>query len=139
MPLIVITGYPCIGKTKFADALSLYLKQSYSSVNIVNEESMNIIHGYENSAAEKKTRGTIKSAVHHLLNENAVVIVDSTSTYIKGFRYELFCIAKTIRTSYCLCWVDADTAASIRWNSERNQVKHSTATTNIATRYEPNL
>lgn len=119
--LIVVVGYPCVGKTKFANTLSSYLRSVYpdSILSIVNEETMNISHGYENSAAEKKTRGTIKSAVHHLLNDNSIVIVDSTSTYIKGFRYELFCIAKTVRTSYCVCWIDVDISSSIQWNSER--------------------
>lgn len=131
--LVVVVGYPCVGKTKFANALFSYLRSVYpdSNLSIVNEETMNISHGYENSAAEKKTRGTIKSAVHHLLNDNSIVIVDSTSTYIKGFRYELFCIAKTVRTSYCVCWIDVDISSSIQWNSERCKSSE--------TRYETHL
>ena len=54
---------------------------------------LRIIDGH----AEKMTRGTLKSAVERNLNKDTIVILDSLN-YIKGFRYELFCIAKSVAT-----------------------------------------
>ncbi len=51
-------------------------------------------------------RGEIKTAVERLLSKEAVVICDSLN-YIKGFRYELFCRARSIGTLSCVVrqWV----------------------------------
>lgn len=54
---------------------------------------------------EKDTRGLIKSEVERFTGSNSVVIVDSVN-YIKGFRYELYCIAKNSRTTHCVVFVD---------------------------------
>jgi protein KTI12 len=60
MPLIVISGFPCSGKTTFANHLYDYLvdKVGVDAVHLVNEESENITKrsGYENSAQEKLSR-----------------------------------------------------------------------------------
>ena len=56
---------------------------------------------YASADAEKKARGAIMAAVERLLSRDAFVIVDWLN-YIKGFRYQLFCVAKSCSTQHCL-------------------------------------
>ena len=48
------------------------------------------------------------------------VIIDSLN-YIKGFRYELYCIARSIRSPHCVCWTQCDNAISLELNSNLKQ------------------
>ena len=41
------------------------------------------------------------SSVERLLNKDTVVIADAMN-YIKGFRYQLYCVAKSLRTPHCI-------------------------------------
>lgn len=121
MPLIIITGKPCTGKTTFAQRLVDHLKQTTnSSVELVNEESLNISkkEGYKNSFAEKGVRGALKGASDHRLNSECFVIVDSLN-YIKGYRYELYCTARTFRTPHCVVWVGCNDDTATQWNQAR--------------------
>ena len=68
------------------------------------------------------TRGSIKSAVDRTLTSSNTVIVDSMN-YIKGFRYELYCSARTMRTPTCVVLVDANDAVSNAWNLQREKVE----------------
>ena len=136
MPLIVICGNCCSGKTTFATQLKEYLTKSLSisegnddsskevtaAVQLINEESIFVkkCDGYKTSADEKITRAALKSAVEGKLRANQFVILDSMN-YIKGFRYELFCMARTFRTQYCVVWVEADRNTANEWNKSRQQ------------------
>jgi protein KTI12 len=122
MPLIIIAGKPCTGKTTFSKALVEHLSQNdgATAVTLVNEEALNITKkdGYKNSFAEKGTRGRIKGLTDHKLNAESYVIVDSLN-YIKGYRYELYCSARTFRTPHCVIWVGCDDTTSMQWNQGR--------------------
>jgi protein KTI12 len=98
------------------------LDQGWKNVRIVNEETQNIKKGdgYRDALNEKKTRGALKSAVDHLLDPETVVIVDSMN-YIKGYRYELFCIARSLRTSSCCVWIECDDKVADLWSNSRNE------------------
>jgi len=43
----------------------------------------------------------LMSSVERLLNKDTVVIADAMN-YIKGFRYQLYCLAKSLRTPHCV-------------------------------------
>jgi protein KTI12 len=121
MPLIIITGKPCTGKTTFAKMLVEHLRsEGKSNVELVNEESLLISKkdGYKSSFAEKGTRGALKGATDHKLNSDCYVVVDSLN-YIKGYRYELYCAARTFRTPHCVIWVGCSDEIS----SEKNQAR----------------
>ena len=124
MPLVIVCGFPCSGKTSFSRALANSLLESGASVHIVKEESENIRKdaGYQNSFSEKGTRGAIKSAVNVALSSDKYVIVDSLN-YIKGYRYELYCIARSLRTPHCVCWVESSENDAIKWNEERKSIQ----------------
>ena len=50
---------------------------------------------------EKKARGAMLSAVERLLTRDDIVIADGMN-YIKGFRYQLYCVARGISTPHCV-------------------------------------
>lgn len=56
--------------------------------------------------AEKVSRGALKTAVERGLTKAATLICDDLN-YIKGYRYELFCIARAVGTTMCTIHCDA--------------------------------
>lgn len=106
MPLVIVTGYPASGKTFRSIELLDYFKNCCKSVHIVSEWNCIQFAGYgknehfRDPQMEKLVRSSIKSEIVRLLNKNDVVIVDGAN-YIKGSRYELFCMSKSVRTTQC--------------------------------------
>ena len=129
MPSLVLTGHPCIGKTTFAHLLaSRALNHSSNTIS-------NVIHireatscpdqtkceCYSNSNNEKNTRASLKAEFDRYVmssnNNNSssqggggsggsstLVILDSLN-YIKGYRYELYCISKAAGERHGVIWV----------------------------------
>ncbi|TPX59807.1 hypothetical protein PhCBS80983_g02179 [Powellomyces hirtus] len=73
-----------------------------SNVVLLNEESLGIdkAMAYESAHEEKKARGALISAVERHLSRDTIIICDSLN-YIKGFRYQLYCIARALGTPSC--------------------------------------
>jgi protein KTI12 len=71
--------------------------------------------GHKDAASEKMTRGSFKSQVDRALNKDTLVIVDYLN-YIKGWRYELYCIARACGTPSCVLWVDCPLEQAQQWN-----------------------
>lgn len=130
MPVIIITGHPRIGKTRtahlIAERAANMPDSPYNTITIVNEESAmpdKTKHdAYCNSHAEKSTRAALKSAFERALcggsgNTTNLVILDSLN-YIKGYRYELHCIARAHRQQYCVLWLLNDVRYSGSGNDD---------------------
>ncbi|KAG7371484.1 chromatin associated protein KTI12 [Nitzschia inconspicua] len=174
MPCIIVTGHPSSGKTTVANLLKQRALQheAIDEVILINEESEfggggyhnnnnnNIINNnndknnpictatrtklLENSAAEKVTRGALKSAFDRAVgskvtadsatntkNKNGddddndddattkrqrrLIILDSLN-YIKGYRYELWCISKAANEVHGILWVLNQPDVVRRWN-----------------------
>ncbi len=116
MPLILVTGLPCSGKTQFAEKLSEKLKLSRRNVILVNEESLNISReAYETYAGENSLRQQIKAEVDRTFNRDTFIIVDSLN-YTRGLRYEFFCLARTMLTEYCVVRINTDMPVAEAWN-----------------------
>lgn len=49
---------------------------------------------------EKKSRAAFISAIERSISKDTVVIADSLN-YIKGLRYQLYCIARAASTPHC--------------------------------------
>ena len=96
MPLIIMVGIPCSGKTTRARQIADYLTQEVKlDVEIINEETLGLSKAeyYKDSQSEKILRASLKSNVEKLIDPKRVVILDSMN-YIKGYRYELYCLAR---------------------------------------------
>jgi len=104
MPLIVIVGGPCSGKTYIATKLKEFIeKEKGKCVVHINEEllGVNKVDFYKDSTVEKIIRAKLKSNVEKNLDDKTFVIIDSLN-YIKGYRYELYCLVRTYMTRHCV-------------------------------------
>jgi protein KTI12 len=71
------------------------------------------------SRKEKLIRGDIKSNTQRLLTQNDVLIIDG-SNYIKGFRYEIYCMSKLYKTPQCTVQCDLPVEHAWLWNENRS-------------------
>ncbi|KAF8062921.1 KTI12 [Scenedesmus sp. PABB004] len=120
MPLVVLAGQPASGKTGVAARLAAALAAAQQHVLVVDEPGLHLERNaaYSSSAAEKAARGALRSAVERGVSKRTVVILDSLNN-IKGYRYELWCVARSAGTRYAVLHVatPADTCAA--WNAAR--------------------
>ncbi|XP_023215995.1 protein KTI12 homolog [Centruroides sculpturatus] len=118
MPLVVLCGYPCSGKTFRAKQLENYLiKEHKLKVILISDEEglcdRNTL--YNDTSKEKELRSSLKSNVQKNISKNDVVILDA-SNYIKGYRYELYCISKAAKTIHCVIHCDVSIDICWEWN-----------------------
>ena len=123
MPLIIITGIPCSGKSTVASGLKDYFEKEHDKVVKIIGENEILGLGQANeifsdSRKEKNIRGTLKSEVCRLLHKDHVIILDGLN-YIKGFRYELYCASKASKTTQCTVQCDISPEDAWAWNLER--------------------
>lgn len=132
MALILMCGLPASGKSTVADKLKQILQQEGQEVYIIrdgedaigpttdhnsttlpsNRVAETRASLYCDSATEKKTRARLRAATERALNAGNIVICDSLN-YIKGFRYEMYCVAKTASLKYCVVYCDPGEAQCI--------------------------
>ncbi|RXH69993.1 protein KTI12 homolog isoform X1 [Malus sylvestris] len=124
MALVVICGQPCSGKSKAALCLAVALKESGLNqiVRVIDETSFHLDRNesYANMPAEKNLRGVLRSEVDRSVSKDSVIIVDSLNS-IKGYRYELWCLARAAGIRYCVLFCDADETHCRKWNEERRE------------------
>ncbi|PXF44139.1 Protein KTI12-like [Gracilariopsis chorda] len=131
-------GFPASGKSTFADSLADLLKESGKEVylirdgcdSVASESTVSVdkeeaapIHNtretlYRDSATEKKTRARLRAATERSLNVSNVVICDSLN-YIKGFRYEMYCVAKTSSFRYAVVHCEASASECVQRDADR--------------------
>lgn len=128
MPLIIVTGLPSSGKSETAkflyDQLKIRLAQEndprhlriVSDSDTLDWDGRDVI--YMSIAKEKELRSWLRAEVQRYINLNQIVILDSSS-YIKGFRYELFCTSKEAKTQYCIVERLIDKNLCWQWNEKR--------------------
>uniref|UniRef100_A0A914WIW7 Protein KTI12 homolog n=1 Tax=Plectus sambesii TaxID=2011161 RepID=A0A914WIW7_9BILA len=107
MPLLIVTGLPSSGKTTVSERIADFFKskdgKAAQNVQIVSDDLNGSYSSsiYNDSHQEREQRSFLRSEVQKRLAKESPVICDSLN-YIKGFRYELFCIAKLVKTTYCV-------------------------------------
>lgn len=106
MPLVIISGLPCSGKTLRSRELYEYVKDHLppgQTVHLLSEEDYGAHRAteYASSTNEKKARGNFFSAVERLVSPTTIVIADGLN-YIKGYRYQLYCVARAANTPHCV-------------------------------------
>ncbi|KAJ1527235.1 hypothetical protein ONE63_008761 [Megalurothrips usitatus] len=126
MPLVVITGIPASGKSTRAAQLKEYFeKEHQKTVHIVSENevitSSNVNKNalYLDSSKEKEIRSNLKSQVQRLIGQDVVVIMDAPN-YIKGYRYEIYCMSKSSKTTQCTLHCEAATTTAWEFNNARH-------------------
>ncbi|KAJ3190418.1 kti12, chromatin associated [Gaertneriomyces sp. JEL0708] len=154
MPLIMMCGIPCSGKTtaaqKIKAELETWIQQHpdelaarklslQPNVILLNEESLqlNRKEAYANGHEEKKARAALMSAVERHLTKDHVLICDSMN-YIKGFRYQLYCITRALGTPHCVVHCGVTPQQAAEWNSSRpEELQYDAAVLdNLCTRFE---
>lgn len=163
-----MTGFPTSGKTTRAKQLHTYLteriKKASSSatsakyrLHLISDQTLSIsrsvydlsalpAHTRSANASEKDARASIYGAVKRVLSDKDIVILDGLN-YIKGWRYQLFCEAKAVRTPSCVLQIGCPQDKSREVNEERltrrsgNEESASTSTSDNSTAeegpYEP--
>jgi len=148
MALVVISGYPCSGKTtrahqikemlesKFAQAVSDGL--SLKNVVVINDELLGVPRSaYDESRTEKVARASLLSQTIRKLSKDHVVICDGMN-YIKGFRYQLYCAAREASVRTCTVHIANLPANCLANNSKLPQDSRYKEETiqNLFSRYE---
>ncbi|OTB08399.1 hypothetical protein M426DRAFT_317021 [Hypoxylon sp. CI-4A] len=140
MPLIIVTGFPTSGKTTRAKQLYSYLseriqKESPSStlpkyrLHLISDQTLSIprsvydlsatpAHVRSANASEKDARASIYGAVKRVLSDRDIVILDGLN-YIKGWRYQLYCESKAVRTPHCILQIGVSKEKAKEVNDER--------------------
>lgn len=122
MPFVILCGYPCSGKTTRSLELKDYFKKTkHLRTVIISEHDRGLQRNvlYSDSNCEKQLRSTLKSEVQRTISKDDVLILDSLN-YIKGFRYELYCITKSAQTPHCLVYCDVGQDEVSEWNAARS-------------------
>ncbi|XP_067653808.1 protein KTI12 homolog [Haliotis asinina] len=124
MPLVVLCGFPSSGKTKRANELKKHIEAKYPNkkIHVVSDHNSGVERNtvYADSRQEKEVRGSLKSTAQRLLNKEDIVILDSLN-YIKGFRYELFCVTKACHTPHCVIFCDISSERASGFNLQRSE------------------
>ncbi|KAJ1927606.1 kti12, chromatin associated [Tieghemiomyces parasiticus] len=142
MPLIVLSGIPCAGKSTRARQLVDYFTQRLTEqatprkVVVFSDESLGICKAaYDAANQEKRARGQLMSAVERAVNRDDIVIADGLN-YIKGFRYQLYCVARENSTTYCVIHVATPAEVAAEWNSARSASYAPPMMDNLISRFE---
>ena len=75
------------------------------------------------SIKEKTLRSDLKSQVLRDLTKDTVVILDGLN-YIKGYRYELYCASKSVKTTQVTVHCDISPPTAWSWNETRLDEKN---------------
>lgn len=127
MPLILVTGLPSSGKTTVSKEICNYFKKRFNEEN--NQRAVKIITDNDNLdwdgrniiymsiPKEKELRGWLRAEVQRYINPSMILILDAAA-YIKGFRYELYCLSKEAKTQYCVVEQFINPEVCWMWNEE---------------------
>lgn len=135
MPLIIVSGLPTSGKSTRAEQLHEYLSKrivdSKYRLHLISDDSLSIsrtvydlspdkvpAHTRSANASEKDARAAIYGAVKRVLSDKDIVILDGLN-YIKGWRYQLHCEAKAVRTPSCILQIGCAVDRAKQVNEER--------------------
>ncbi|GJN66596.1 RNA polymerase II elongator complex subunit [Purpureocillium lilacinum] len=141
MPLIIVTGLPSSGKSTRAKQLYDYLAQRIAPadsstpakyrLHLISDDSLSIsrtvydlspskvpAHTRSANASEKDARAALYGAVKRVLSDRDFVILDGLN-YIKGWRYQLHCEAKAMRTPNCVLQIGCTPDRARGVNQER--------------------
>ena len=151
---------PTSGKSTRAkqlyDYLSNRIQDSKYRLHLISDDSLSIsrtvydlsklpAHTRSANASEKDARAAIYGAVKRVLSDRDIVILDGLN-YIKGWRYQLHCESKAVRTLSCILQIGCSVDRAKQVNEQRLQRRQATqeqdkgdteTTTDDTEAYEP--
>jgi protein KTI12 len=77
----------------------------------------------------------MKSEIVRLLNKEDVIISDALN-YIKGYRYELYCVCKSARATHCLVNTAINPTLALEYNKTTEKPYTEEIMNGLAMRYE---
>ena len=122
MPLIVLCGGPCSGKTTFANKIKEYFEKKNHIVILINEETLKVNKSeiYKDNISEKNHRSLLKSEVEKNISDKTITIIDSLN-YFKGSRYEFYCLVRNSKTRHCVIYIKTSLEKCIDNNLKNNE------------------
>ena len=126
--LVIMCGVPCSGKSTAAAELASALSAKGIRTTTVDEPSLHLHRnaGYANGHVEKNTRGLLKATVDRSLHKDGPVVIVDACNGIKGYRYELWCIARQVGSRSCVVHCDTPEDDARAWNEARRASSTST-------------
>lgn len=102
MPLVVVCGRPLGGKTVRAYALAAQLRAQGHRVVVVSDSALR----GAGADIDEGHRAQLRAGVERALAAPATVCVCDAANEVRGFRYELYCLAKARATPMCTLLCD---------------------------------
>ncbi|KAF9877339.1 elongator complex associated protein kti2 [Colletotrichum karsti] len=146
MPLIILSGLPTSGKTTRAKQLQAHLAKRIATasasadskqqqpayrLHYISDSALSIsrdvydldpakerLHTRSANASEKDARAAVYGAVKRVLSDRDIVVLDGLN-YIKGWRYQLHCEAKAVRTPSVVVQIGCGVERARGINEER--------------------
>ncbi len=124
MPLVLIVGRPSSGKTTVACQIRASIERASPGLKVdVIDDAPNATQTksdlYRDSKQEKMTLGSLRSGVERRIHKSNVLIVDSLNM-IKGYRYELWALARQAGTRCCVVSIETGAETCKAWNAARD-------------------
>ena len=100
--LVMLTGLPCSRKSEVVGEIQRRLLDAGEKCKLVDEPSLSLKRNvaYRDARMEKIARQTLLSTVERNLRSNGPHVILDSMNLVKGFRYQLWCIA---RENACRC------------------------------------
>eukprot|EP00106_Octopus_bimaculoides_P021614 XP_014789056.1 PREDICTED: protein KTI12 homolog [Octopus bimaculoides] len=79
MPLVILCGLPCSGKSTVSQSLASYFREQSKNVDIISIHSIGLDRNslFADSMKEREARGLFKSAVQRSISKESVTILDA--------------------------------------------------------------
>ncbi|KAF5027862.1 hypothetical protein F66182_3 [Fusarium sp. NRRL 66182] len=149
MPLIIVSGLPTSGKSTRAKQLHEYLARRIAEtkyrLHLISDETLSIsravydlspdkvpAHTRSANASEKDARAALYGAVKRVLSDKDIVILDGLN-YIKGWRYQLHCESKAMRTPSCILQIGCSVDRAREVNEDRLRRRETAASKSVET------
>ncbi len=126
MPLVVLCGLPCAGKSDVAARIAAAARAAGHPAVVLADGAAEAAPApggapgaHPSPAADKDARSALRSRADRALGRRGAVVVVDAGNEVSGYRYELWCLARTAAARFCVVHVDTPLAACAERNAAR--------------------